>query len=479
MKIRTLLLTMLLCPIAVVAQTGDPVVMRINGIPISRSEFEYSYNKNNSESVIDRKSVEEYAELFINYKLKVVAAMAARLDTLSSFKSELALYRGQQVLPTLVTDADLEAEARRVYEQTKERIGSKGLIKPAHILIYVGQKAPNSVLEAARLKADSLYAVLKRGGDFASLARRYSQDSGSARNEGELSWLQPGQTFKEFEDAAYALKEREISRPVLSPIGFHIIQMKERKALEPYDSLKTDILKFIEARGIREKIANDKLDKATKVGSMGFTREEVIAKKAAELEKKDPFMKYLITEYHDGLLLYEISNRTVWNKAANDEVGLKAFFNKNKKRYYWTEPRYKGMVFHVKNPQDVQAVKASIKKQPFNRWDETLRYTFNNDSVLRVQAEKGLFKKGDNAFIDRMIFKKKVAVTPIKGYPIDAVCGKLLKKKPESFEDVRSLVSADYQEELEKQWVKELRATYTVEVNKEVLETVNKHNNEI
>ncbi len=467
---------MLLCGSMVHAQQEDPVLMRINGVSVTRSEFEYSYNKNNSEDVIDKKSVDEYVDLFINYKLKVAAAYDAKLDTLSSFKREFAMYRDQQVRPSFVSDADIDAEAHKIYDQTKERIGDKGLIKPAHILIYLEQKAPESALEKARSLADSLYNVLVKGGDFADLARRYSQDPGSAKNGGELPWLQPGQTLKEFEDAAYALKTGEMSRPVQSPVGFHIIKMKARKQLEPYDSLKNSIMKFIEARGIRERIVDRKLDEIVKNSGGKLTKEDVLSQKTKELEDKDSDMKNLIREYHDGLLLYEISNRTVWEKAAEDEKGLEEFFKKNKKRYYWDEPRYKGMVYHVKQKSDVKAVKDCVKGLPFDKWADKLRTTFNKDSVLRIRVEKGIFKKGDNAFIDKMVFKEDTVVKQLKDFPIDAVYGKLLKKGPESYGDVKGLVTADYQDVLEKQWVAALRKKYPVEVYHDVLKTVNNHN---
>jgi len=84
---------------------SDPIIMTVAGVDVPRSEFEYSYNKNNTDGVIDKKTVEEYVDLFINYKLKVQAALDAKYDTLSSFKKEFAQYRDQQVLPTFVTDA--------------------------------------------------------------------------------------------------------------------------------------------------------------------------------------------------------------------------------------------------------------------------------------------------------------------------------------------------------------------------------------
>lgn len=466
---------MLLCGGMAYAQQDDPVVMKINGMPILRSEFEYSYNKNNSDDVIDKKTVDEYVDLFINYKLKVAAAYDAKLDTLGSFKKEFATYRDQEVRPAFVDSTDIMAEAHAIYDRTKERIGDRGLIKTSHILMYVTQKAPAEKREEARHRADSLYSVLKAGGDFAELARKYSQDPGSARNGGELPWFQPGQTFKEFEDAAYALQPGEMSAVVESPVGYHIILMKARKQIDPFDSLKSSILRFIDMRGIREHIIDRKIDSLVMASSGKLTKEDVIAEKAEELSEKDLNLKYLIREYHDGLLLYEISNRTVWEKAANDEKGLEEYFNKNKKKYYWSEPRYKGMVYHVKQKADVAAVRKSVEGVPFSKWADVLRTTFNNDSVLRIRVEKGIFKEGDNAFIDKMVFKKDTTVTQLKDFPIDAVYGKLLKKKPDSYEDVRGLVTADYQEMLEKQWVAELRRKYPVEIYRDVLETINKH----
>ena len=293
------------------AQQSDPVVMKINGVPVTRSEFEYSYNKNNSEDVIDKKSVDEYVELFINYKLKVAAAYDAKMDTLKSFKKEFKMYRDQQIRPSFVEEQAIEAEAKEVYNKTLERIGDRGLVKPAHILLHVKQDEDNAKLEAARIKADSLYQVLQKGANFAELAKKYSQDPGTAKNGGELPWIQPGQTFQEFEDAAYALKVGEMSKPVKSPVGYHIILMKDRKQLEPYDSLRENIRRFLEARGVREVVVDKKLDELVKASEGKLTKEDILAQREKELEAKDLNLKYLIQEYHDGLLLYEISNRTV------------------------------------------------------------------------------------------------------------------------------------------------------------------------
>ena len=207
---------------------------------------------------------------------------------------------------------------------------------------------------------------------------------------------------------------------------------------------------------------------------MEFTPDKVLAQKREAMEEKDPNLKYLIREYHDGLLLYEVSNREVWAKAANDEPGLKDFFRKNRKQYKWDAPRFKGVAYSAHKAEDVEAVKKALRGVPFEKWADVLRTTFNNDSVLRIHAEKGIFKEGDNALVDKEVFGKDTVVRAEKDYPYSAIYGKKLKK-PEDYDDVRAQVVADYQDALEKQWVAGLRKKYAVTVDKAVLATVNKH----
>ncbi len=449
--------------------------MTVAGVDVPRSEFEYSYNKNNTDGVIDKKTVDEYVDLFINYKLKVQAALDAHIDTTSAFRSEFAQYRDMQVKPTFVTDDDMLVEAHKVYDQTVENIGPDGLVMAGHILILTPQKATQDQLDDAKRRIDSVYTALQAGADFEKLAKEVSQDPGSAQRGGMLGWFSRHQMVKEFEDAAFALQPGEMSKPVLSPFGWHIILMKERKQLEPFDFHKDNILRFLEQRNARNSITDQKLDAMVKAADGSVTKEQLIQQRADSLSAADPEMRYLIKEYHDGLLLYEISNRNVWEKASKDEEGLADYFKRNKDKYKWDEPRFKGMAYHVKTPSDVKAVAKCVKKLKFSDWNETLRKTFNNDSIIRIRVEKGLFKKGDNALIDREEFKvKDVKVDSVKGYPIDATYGKMLKK-PEDYTDVRGLVTADLQDELERFWVADLRRKYPVVVNQEVLKTVNKH----
>lgn len=458
------------CPTTSMAEGDDPVIMTINGKPVLRSEFEYSYNKNNGADVIDHKTVDEYVELFVNYKRKVEAALDAKYDTLSSYKKEFRQYRDQQVTPTLINDKDVEQEAQKIYRDTKDRIGPDGLINPQHILIRVGQNDDEAAKQAAEQRADSIYKAIVKGAAFDDLAIKLSQDPGSARRGGDIGWIQHGQTLPKFEETAFALKDGEVSKPILSEVGYHIIKMKGHKQLEPYDSLRMDIHNFIEKRGIRESMAKNRLKAIAETKSI--TEEQVMDNRADSISALDPDMKYLIQEYHDGLLLFEISNREVWEKASKDEDGLKKFFKKNKKKYVWDEPRFKGIAYHTREASDVEAVKKSVKGKDFADWAQILRTTFNNDSTLRIRVEKGIFKKGDNGLVDRNEFSVADAkIKEVKDFPNDGTFGKLIKA-PEDFNDVKALVVSDYQEAKEKEWLKTLEKKYAVVIDKEVLKTV-------
>lgn len=468
-------LTLLLAGSTALSAQDDPVVMTINGKDVPRSEFEYSYNKNNSEGVIDKKTIKEYVDLFVNYKLKVEAALDEHMDTLQSFRTEFAQYRDQQVLPSFATDELMEQEARRIYDNTLQTIGPDGLIKVSHILLTLDQQASPQQQERARQVADSLYGELLAGTDFATIARRHSQDPISAARGGQIEqWVARHQFVKAFADAAFALDKGQVSAPVLSEYGWHIIRLDDRKQLEPYDTLRPRIYTHMEERGGRDHVASAAVDSLVSHSGGLLTRGDILARRSAELEAADPAMRYLIREYYDGLLLYEVSNREVWDRGAKDKEGLAAFFAKNKKRYKWDQPRFHGIVYHTRDSADIQRVKDCVSAIDYDQWASTLRETFNADTIRRIRVEKGLFVPGANAYVDRLVFGRDTTVAPVKNYPYTDVYGRL-KKQPEEYTDVRGLVTADYQEYLERQWVAALRKRYSWTVDKAVLATVNNH----
>lgn len=458
------------------AQSSDPVVMRINGKDVTRSEFEYNYNKNNTDGVIDQKSVEEYAELFINYKLKVEAALDAHFDTLSSYQQEFRSYRDQQIRPLLVTPEAEEAEVRSYYDNMLSQLEGKELIQPAHIYIRVQQQATTEEQNKAKERIDSIYAELNGGQDFAQLAQQFSEDQGTARRGGIIGWVAPHQLLKELEDVAYSLKVGETSAPMLSTVGWHIIKLMDTKPLEPYDTLAPRIRSFLEARGMKEKVATAVVDSLAKASNGQKTVEQVMDEEANRLAAQDDELKFLIQEYHDGLLLYEICQRQVWEPAAKDTAALENYFKKHKKEYAFQQPHYTGALLQAQTPAILKQVCKALKKQKNeSRWAEIVKTQFNKDSV-QVRFERRMFTKGDNPLVDSLVFKVREGKSRLNPrYPAVAVVGRKLKKGPKYWYDVSSQVVSDYQALKEQEFVEELRRRYKVEVFKEALSTVNKH----
>ena len=457
-------------------QATDPVVMTIAGEPVTRSEFEYNFNKNNTDAVVDKKSVREYADLFAVYKMKVRAALDARMDTASAFQKEFRHYRDLQIRPMLVPDVVVEKQCQDYYNEMLAALGGKDLLRPAHILVLVPQNADAQLQEQKRLLADSIYNALLQGTAFEDLAHTLSDDVQTGKNGGALPWIGPGNTLQEFEEVAYGLKPGEMSKPFLSSVGYHIVKMLERKQLEPFDSLHPQIHRFMERRGVHERLASDALDSLSKKYEGKYTTDQILDIETERLCAENQELKYLVKEYHDGLLLYELCSTQIWEPAKVDTAGIVAYFEANRSAYAWDNPHFSGMVFYCKEKADVKKVKKLLKaKKDDALWIQAVREEFNKDSV-QVRMDKRLFALGENNNVDALVFKAKgVKVKPLEGFPYIDYVGQKLKKGPAKWTDVSTKVVQDYQKFREDEYVAELRKKYPVVIYEEALSTVNQH----
>lgn len=455
------------------AQQKDPVVMRIAGVDVTRSEFEYSYNKNNTDAVIDHKAVEEYVDMYVGYRLKVQAALDMKMDTLSQYQQEFRMYRDQQIRPLLVTPQAREAEAHAYYAEMKKTLGGRKLCLPAHIFLSVAQNSTQAQQNLQKARIDSIYEALRQGADFARLAQELSQDAHSARNGGQLMWCGPGQLIPEFEKVMYTLKKGELSKPFLSSVGYHVILLKDVKELEPYDSLRTQILKYLDARGLEEHLGKRAVDSLSM--AQGLTVEELMDRQADRLSEEDSDLKYLIKEYHDGLLMFEYCKTQIWDPATQDHKALARYFKRNRKKYAWDTPHFNGILCQTRNRADQKVIKQLLKKVPEQEWTKSLQHEMNKDSV-RVRMEQRMFVRGEHALVDSLAFGiKDGKAQPRQDFPVTALYGRKLKKGPKRWTDVEELVKQDYQAQCERDVVEQLRKRYEVVVYPEVLKTVNKH----
>lgn len=204
-----------------------------------------------------------------------------------------------------------------------------------------------------------------------------------------------------------------------------------------------------------------------------FKKQQLEKAHEASIEKTHPDLVRLSQEYHDGILLFNVMNQEVWDKALKDSVGLEKQFNDNRSKYVWDQSKFKGVAVVAKDQASMDKVAKLYKNiKDTDKLVEELKVVAKNDSTLQIKVERGVWAKNENSYVDKQIYKlKDVTVKENAKYPIYQVFGKMLKK-PESFKDIKGPVVSDYQNWLETTWIKSLKDKYPVVIDEEVLKTV-------
>ena len=204
-------------------QKASPIVLSVDGEDVSLEEFENIFRKNNRDSVVTKAALDEYMELFINFKLKVHAAKAAGLDTVSKFKYELQGYRAQLARPYLTDQEKLDELMQEAYSHLQEEV------RASHLLI---ECKPNA-LAADTLKAyNKIMDIRKKilaGESFEATAKKYSTDKSVEKNNGDLGYFTAFQMVYPFEAAAYNAKIGEVTMPVRTQYGYHLLKVTGRR----------------------------------------------------------------------------------------------------------------------------------------------------------------------------------------------------------------------------------------------------------
>ncbi|MBO4498731.1 MAG: peptidylprolyl isomerase [Bacteroidaceae bacterium] len=455
-----------------VAAQEDPVVMTVAGMDVTRSEFEYFLNKNRNERQIDEKTVAEYADMYVNFKLKVAEAMSEGMDTLPSFLEEYKSYRGAEAEKYLIDEDWLDREARQIFQATQDEVGEQGLYDVGMITIYPKNDKEESIL-AARAKIDSLRLLIENGADFSEVAAKYSQDA-AARDGGRLGWTAPRQMPFIISDAVFSLENGELSQPFFSEYGWNLFKIFGVRLFDYFENYRHSILEWLLENGYYETSKLQKAERLAKKEGWGeMTREEALAYEDAHLEEMYPEFRLLSQEYHDGLLLFDISNREVWEKVTKDTVMLEKWFAKHRKEYVYDKdkPQFKGVLVFSKDEETFQELKGLLEGLSDDEMVEKVT-EFNADSV-KVRILPGPFRKGASSFCDKIVFKDGECV-PVKDFPVMNYVGRILTG-PESWTDVPGSVISECQASVEKDWVKKLRKKYKYTIYKSALATVGKH----
>jgi peptidyl-prolyl cis-trans isomerase SurA len=416
---------------------------------------------------------------------------------------------------------------------------AEGEIHVAHIMKMYPQNATDEQKNSARKAIDSLYLLIQNGADFATIARQNSDDQRSAEKGGEMPWFNKSRMIPEFSNPAFELKNNgDVSKPVDSGFGFHIIKRLEIKPVPTYEEAKREL----EDRLKNEKERNTESQEAfiaklkkeynffvnqpaiddmllTSLTSLqkekpeiptlqgenktlysfannSFTsrnwleylskrdisiiptdslmlvqyfksweNESVLAYEDAHLEEKYPDFRSLMEEYHDGMLLFDISEKRIWQKASTDTTGLEKFYETNKQKYLWPD-RFKGMIIQCYNPEIRDEVEKYLDMDiPVNEINDILKL-----SPGSIQTTEGTWAKNDNPIVDYYVWNgtRPSDWNNRTGF----VWGKMVPPEPKLLNEARGYHIADYQQYLEDQWISNLRAKYKVKVNKKMLKTL-------
>lgn len=619
--------------LAISNQNFAQTLFTVSGEPISKSEFESVFRKNVSNSEkMDEEVIREYLNRYIIVKLKVREARDLGLDTTVEFKNEYNEYRDKlasqylidkEVIDKLVLEAyerskwevnashillmcdpnasptDTLAVYKRIMDirkmavsKTKDfadlarefseepnaqqsagnlgyfsslrmvypfenaafntkigevsmpirtrfgyhliRVNDKrealGEITVAHIMIAPREDDPN---EDKRI-ADSLYVELKKGADFEAFANQFSDDSGSASRGGVLPAFGSGVTIPDFEKAAFALSaDGEISQPIQTMYGWHIIKRISKRATTSFDEIKGDLRNRVQRDSRSElnrqtlvsrvkkennfkenaavvkplidkfkdnankntsaelfKLAGksylksdfitfmkrvrpdfDQIDNPITVKEVfnQFVTDEVIKYEKSTLESKYPEFKALSREYYDGILLFTITNKNVWEKSVTDSIGLQEFYASISNNFMQPE-RLNVDKFICNNEKIAKNVRKQLKNTNVDAG--ALIASVNAKDVSNVTWRNSILEKGKDAAVDKLGWNKGVYEIKENGKTVFVRINAVIPPEPMPLENVKSQAINAYQEYLEKKWIERLRAKYPVEVITEVYNTL-------
>jgi peptidyl-prolyl cis-trans isomerase SurA len=617
------------------AQPKETIVT-IGNRQFTKEEFVRIYEKNNANLLEDseKKTPEEYMELFINYKLKVIEAENLKMDTLPSFIRELETYRQELAAPYLTDVRYTEKQVKELYERMQNEVKAshlliamdnnpspedtlaayrkilkvrkeimdglpfkeaaikysddpsaaanhgdlgyfsafqmiypfeeaafdtpvgeismpvrtsygyhliyvadkrkaKGDLKVAHIMKSFPPDVDASIMKKLKNEIDSIYRLLEKGEDFAELARKYSDDKNSAANGGELNWFSSGRMIADFSEPAFELKENgAYTEPIITQYGYHIIKRLDHRPVRSFEEVKDEIERRIKTdpeRSVHSRTAflaklkeeydfrvaektaaeiaanrysldpqnpdtrEKKLftlnDADFTVGSFfefvarnypqtkefdeprfrkyfdEWVGEELIAYEDSHLEEKYPDFKYLMQEYHDGILLFNISDDKIWSFAAKDTTGLEKYYKKHASDHLWDE-RFKGCIIHCVDMETREEADTYFSAGMTTR--EILDLI--NQETERITIEEGAWEENTNPIVTYYVWNGEKP----EGFneELDYIRGDVFPPEPKKLEEARGLYLSDYQNYLENEWIKKLRKKYKIKINKKLLKTI-------
>jgi len=334
---------------------------------------------------------------------------------------------------------------------------------------------------SAPIKTDYGYHIVKliesnKPGSFdeesSILKKRLAKDNRSRKSEDAvITNIKTNNKFKVYTEAANAIIDAIDSsvlnkRFVADSLKFMtetVIKIKKEKYTQ------YDFAKFVQ---INQRI-QDNIDRDVYVKQLFSEFEEdcCLSFMDKNLEANYPDFKELVKEYHDGILLFNLTDEKVWSKDVKDTMGLQEFFESNRNNYIWDE-RVDATVYEIRDRNIIAQVTEIISTMDN---DGDIAKAFETDSIKAVRIIPNTYELGDNKYVDQIDWAVGVSEpvnSDVEDLTVIVKVREVLSPEPKALKDARGLVTADYQSFLETQWLKELKTEYTVEINDDVLEKI-------
>jgi len=309
------------------------------------------------------------------------------------------------------------------------------------------------------------------------LKERLAKDQRSQKSEeAVITKIKKENKFKTFPNdiaAIYAaidstVLERKFVADSLVRMTKPVIKLKKDKYTQ-YD--------FAEFVQINQRI-QDNIDKEVYLSQLfaEFEKESCLDYMDRNLENQYPEFKDLVKEYHDGILLFNLTDEKVWTKAVKDTIGLQKYFDNNRDKYVWGE-RVDATIFKLKDGSVSEQV-ITIINQYDN--DGDIAKAIAADSINSVRLIPDLFEKGDDKYIDMVDWKVGLSDainSDVEELTVFVKINKIIPPEQKELNEARGLVTADYQTYLEKEWIEQLKDRYPVTINNDVLIKIIEENN--
>lgn len=395
---------------------------------------------------------------------------------------------------------------------------SRGEVQVAHIMLK-GDTEENVT------QINNIKKQLNEGGDFAALAKSYSTDLATSIKGGVLPKFSSSKMVKSFADMSFSLENiGDISEPFKTRYGWHIVKLLEKFPIGSFEEMEEELTKKVK-KGQRAKlIGRSVINRLLKeyeidvdndlVKSFGMTAdlksaqsEEVdLSKTILTIEGKEisaesfsnfysfkkktplvqafqdfkenevleyykeklptiyPELEQTLREYREGLLLFDLMQKKIWEKAEQDSIGLVNFFENNRSKYQWKE-RVQAKIVTCDKEENAQKAIELLKN---NTEIEVLKKQISENGIIDVK--EGAFEKTASVFPKDFIFNNGIsAILPVDEQFMVIAVEEILPAQAKELDETRGRAISDFQDFIEKNWIKELQNRYTVNVNKKSL----------